>query len=140
MEWEELAQHLGSAGLATLATASSSGRPHVSIVSAAVEGDVLWFGTWGNAGKVRNLAENPQVALMWRPRAEIYLRGTASLVSDPEEKQRVWALRLFPYDQEAFFLSPDNPDLLYVRVQPESASMFSQTPVGLSRKFWRRTG
>ena len=138
MEWEQLAQHLGSAGLATLATASSDGRPHVSIVSPAVEDDVLWFGTWANAGKVRNLAENPQVALMWRPGAEIYLRGSATLVPDVDEKRRVWDLRLFPYDQEGFFLSPDNPDLLYVRVRPYSASMFSQTPVGLSRKFWRR--
>ncbi len=138
VEWEELAQVVKSAGLASIATASRRGRPHVAVISPAVEGEVLWFGTWVTSGKARNLQENPEVALMWRPQAEVYLRGTAELVGDPDEKHRVWDAGLFTYDQEALFLSPDNPDLVYVRVRPVSALVMAQGPVGLTRKTWHR--
>jgi general stress protein 26 len=137
VEWQELAQLVTSAGVANLATASRTGRPHASVVSPAIEGNVLWFGTWTTSGKAHNLRENPQVALMWRPQAEIYLRGTAELVTDADEKHRVWGAGLFSYDQEALFLSPDNPDLVYVRVRPLAATVLSAGPVGLTRKTWQ---
>ncbi|MDQ1358547.1 MAG: Pyridoxamine 5-phosphate oxidase [Acidimicrobiaceae bacterium] len=138
MEWEEVADVVKGGGLANIATASLDGRPHVAVVSTAVDGDSVLFATTASSGKFPNLQENPQVALMWRPQAEVYLRGAAHLITDPEEKRRIWDSEVFPYDQSALFGTPENPDLLYVRVEPISASVITMGPGGLARRFWRR--
>jgi general stress protein 26 len=138
MEWAEVAEVVQSGGLANLATASLEGRPHVAVVSTAVDGDSVLFATTASSGKYPNLEENPQVALMWRPQAEVYLRGDAQLITDPVEKRRIWDGDVFPYDQSALFGTAENPDLLYVRVQPVSASVITMGPGGLTRRFWRR--
>ena len=136
MEWEQLAELLNGAGIAHLATASADGRPHVSAVMPAVEGDVVWIATNASSGKTRNLKENPRVALMWQPKAEIYLYGRADFVNDPQEKQRLSSGRVFGFNLSDFF-TPDA--LAFVRVDPESAVVLMQGPEGLVRHTWRRS-
>lgn len=126
------------AGLANLATASAAGRPHVSVISPAVEGDGLWFATTLSSKKARNLAENPRVALMWRPQAEVYLTGAAALVTDEVEKGRLWESGLFAFNLAAFWGSPANPELVFVQVAPESAAVLTMGADGLARRRWRR--
>jgi general stress protein 26 len=138
VEWDEVADVVRSGGLAHLATASIDGRPHVAVVSTIVDGDSVVFATTASSGKFANLQANPQVALMWRPESEVYLRGVAQLITEVEEKRRIWDAKLFPYDQAAMFGTPENPDLLYVRVQPTSASVVAMGPAGLARRLWRR--
>ncbi len=139
VEWSEVAELVRSGGIASIATSSVDGRPHVAVVSPAVEGELIWFASNASSGKVRNLRENPEVALMWRPQSEIYLRGVAQLISSPDEKRQLWEAKLFPYDQSGMFGSADNPDLVYVRVEPMSATVMSAGPDGLVRRTWRRS-
>ncbi|MGH9125053.1 MAG: pyridoxamine 5'-phosphate oxidase family protein [Acidimicrobiales bacterium] len=140
MEWHDVVGFLDGAGLAHLATSSITGRPHVSVVSPAVEGEVLWFATTTTSQKARNLASNPRAALMWQPRAEIYLSGRVVLIADEAEKRRLWESGLFPFDLAAFWGSPANPQLVFVRVEPESAVVMSMGPGGITRQTWRRVG
>jgi general stress protein 26 len=134
MNWTEVCEHLG--GLAHCATATPDGRPHVALAAVAVDGERLWFGTRASSTKARNIAVNPQVALMWSPAAEVYVRGVAELVDDTDEKRRVWDAGLFDYDLATFFGSADDPDFVFVRIQPQSATVLTQSADGIVRREW----
>ena len=138
MDWQQVTEFLSGAGLAHVATASADGRPHVSVVSPAVEGDRLWFATTASSRKARNLMANPRLAMMWQPRAEIYLSGAATVVTDETEKRRLWDSGLFAFDLASFWGRPDNPQLVFVLVQPDSAIVMSFGAGGLTRQTWRR--
>jgi PPOX class probable F420-dependent enzyme len=138
MDWREVTESLAGAGLAHVATASADGKPHVSVVSPAVEGQTLWFATTASSRKARNLAANPRVAMMWQPQAEIYLSGAATLVADEAEKRRLWDSGLFAFDLASFWGRPDNPQLVFVKVEPDSAIVMSFGAAGLTRRTWRR--
>ena len=138
MDWEDLAALIRPAGLAHVATASADGQPHASKVAVVVDGEALVFFTMRGSGKARNLAENPRIALMWDPMAEIYLRGDVELVADVAEKTRLWGSGLFPYDPSGFFGSPDNEDLVLVRIHPTRASVATADANGPRRDTWRR--
>ena len=61
---------LGAARVARLATAGSDGQPHVVPVTFAVDGDLIWTAvdhkpkTTVNLRRLRNIRENPQVAVL----------------------------------------------------------------------------
>jgi general stress protein 26 len=134
MDWLEVTAHLS--GLAHMATATPDGTPHVSMVSPAVEGHVIWIGTRKSSGKARNLSANPRAALMWTPRAEAYVFGDVELVDDVAEKQRVWSADLFGYDMAMFWGSPENPDFVLLKVHPHRATVLVQGDAGLQRLRW----
>jgi PPOX class probable F420-dependent enzyme len=139
MEWHQIVEFLKGAAIAHLATASPDGEPHVSVVSPAVEGDGLWLATTSTSRKARNLRANPRVALVWQPGAEIYLSGGATIVTDGAVKARLWESGLFPFDLAAFWGTPANPALIFVRVEPVAAMVMSVGPEGLMQQRWRRS-
>ena len=138
LDWEQVAEALAGAGIAHLATASAAGRPHVAAVMPTVEGDVVWIATNASSAKARNLKENPGVALMWQPTAEIYVWGDAHLVADRDEVRRVWEAGIFPFDLATNFGAVDNPNLVLIRVEPHSATVLCQGAEGLARRRWRK--
>ena len=138
MNWADVTEHL--TGLAHLATATPDGRPHVAIAGAVVDGDVLCFGTRASSGKARNIAVNPEVAMMWSPAAEAYVQGVAELVHDVDEKRRIWSSGIFPFDLATFFGSPENEDFVFVRVRPRSATVLTQGDNGIVRRRWVAPG
>jgi general stress protein 26 len=134
MNWTDVTEHL--TGLAHLATVTPGGRPHVAIAGAVVDGGLLWFGTRASSGKARNIAVNPEVAMMWSPAAEVYVQGVAELVDNVPEKRRMWNSGIFPYDLAMFFGSPENEDFVFVRVRPQSATVLTQSDSGIVRRRW----
>jgi general stress protein 26 len=122
--------------MAHLATASSAGAPHVSKVWPVVDGDVLWVFTRQLSGKVRRIAGNPQVALMFEANSETYLYGTATLVHDQAEKQRLWARTDLPFDPAMFFGSADHPDHVLVRITPQRAIVTTHDANGFVQRTW----
>ena len=134
MNWTDVTQHIS--GYAHLATAAPDGTPHVSLAAAAVDRDLLWIGTRASSRKARNIAANPRVALMWTPEAEVYVRGTADLIDELDEKRRIWHSGVFAYDLAAFFGSPDDADFVFVRIQPQSATVLTQGDRGIERRRW----
>ena len=136
MEWSEVAGHID--GVASLATSTADGRPHSAVVSVAIDGERLFFAVGTSSAMARRITENPRVALMWRPAAEVYVRGTATVVDDQGERQRIWDSGLLPYDAAAFWMSVDNPEWLLVEVVPVSAVVFVERDGAIATLRWRR--
>ena len=135
LAWDDVAAQL--TGLAHVATASADGTPHVAVVAPVLEGRQLWIFTMRSSRKARNLAANPRISLMWRPRSEIYLTADAELVDSADDKARLWARSDLPFDPVGFFDTPDNPDFVLVRVTPRRAVVMGP-PAG--RAVWTATG
>jgi coenzyme F420-0:L-glutamate ligase/coenzyme F420-1:gamma-L-glutamate ligase len=126
------AAFLAQARVAHLATADAAGRPHViPIVFVLLDGRL--YSPLDTKPKrvaprqlkrVRNLCENPQVAVVvdrytedWSRLAYVLLTGTARLVEDGEEAQRARAALRAKYPQYvsgAFALA----DTLLVAIEP----------------------
>jgi len=133
LEWDDVAAHL--TGIAHAATASNDGTPHVSVVAAVVEEDVIWITTRRSSGKAKNLAENPRIALVFRPGSEAYVSGTVEIVDDADEKRRRWS-GFFPYDAASFFGPPENDGVVLLKIRPTSAAVLTQDGSGLHRRRW----
>lgn len=137
MDWTDIARQL--TGLAHIATADAEGRPHVAVVSPAVDGERILIGVRRSSRKARNLAANPRVALMWEPGAEIYVQGTVRIIDDAAEKQQLWDRQLFSYAAAGFFGSADHPDFVYLEVRPESAAVHGHGAGGIGVTRWSRS-
>ena len=134
LEWDDVAGHL--TGIAHAATATVDGTPHVSVVAAVVEGDVIWIATKKSSGKATNLRANPQIALVFRPGSSSYVSGTVEIIDDAEEKRRLWS-GFFPFDATSFFGPPENESVVLLKVRPTAATVLKQDESGLQRLRWR---
>jgi general stress protein 26 len=121
MTWSELSAH--ATGLAHIATADSTGKPFVAVVSPAVEGGVIWVATMKSSAKYRSLLANPRISIMWATGPELYVQGRVELIDEPSEKQRIWHSGLLPYDPAMFFGNPENPDLVLIKITPVTATL-----------------
>lgn len=91
-------RELAKASFATLATASASNRPHVVGIRYALIDDQLYIVVHDHSVKVRNIRQNPNVAISipirkvpFFPPYSIQFQGTAEIVSldDPNIRQLV---------------------------------------------------
>lgn len=135
MEWSDILPHL--TGLAHLATVRPDGRPHVSVVSTALDGDTIWVGTSKSSQKARNIATGGAASLVWQPGAEVYVDADADLVDDLDTKRRLWDGGVFPYDPAMFFGSVENPDFVLIRLSPRSAIVQTMDDAVPRRERWR---
>ena len=101
--------------VARLATADARGAPHAVPVCYAIDGDSLYFvvdekpkATKSGLKRLRNLAANPRAAVViddydddWKRLAYLLIQGTAGLVDDAVEFDRVLALLRRRYRQYA---------------------------------------
>ena len=117
-----------------LATADRAGTPHVvPLCFALAEDDRLYFVVDAKpkrrAGvalkRMRNLAENPAVALVvddyaedWQALAYVLVRGTAAVVTDPTERIAALALLRVKYLQYRA-MALEGPDHPVVRITIE---------------------
>ncbi|MGH8008603.1 MAG: TIGR03668 family PPOX class F420-dependent oxidoreductase [Candidatus Binatia bacterium] len=100
--------------VARLATADKSGQPHVIPFCYAFDGECFYFvvdekpkrRTGKPLKRVRNILENPQIALViddyaddWTQLAYVLVGGTAALVEDETEYTRALALLRERYSQ-----------------------------------------
>ena len=140
LTWSELrATCTEASDGAFLATVQEDGRPHLAWVGVGFTGyERLWTATYASSQKAKNLHHERRVALHWPEGADqlIFMRATARLVKDADEVQRVWDDDVLPYDQEAFYGSADNPELLFVELLPTVASVHSGDPGERPRR-WR---
>jgi general stress protein 26 len=133
--WSEITPHLF--GLAHMATAGSAGRPHVSIVAPALDGDHLWVCTFAGSRKGRNLAANPAAALVWHADGpEAYVQCDATIAADEETKRWIWNSGLLSYNPADFFGEPSNPDMIVVKLTPRSAVVMHMGPDGPRSDRW----
>jgi general stress protein 26 len=124
---------------AHVATVGADGKPDVVPVHPAWEGDTLWFMTFGDSVKVRNLAHCPDVAMHWQVSESgdgVELWGTATVHDDLDTKRRLWR-GVFDYDLDLF--SPGGPDgspgTVFVAVRPGRAVSIKAYGIG-GREAW----
>lgn len=126
---------------AHVATIGADGKPDVVPVHPAWEGDTLWFMTFGDSVKARNIAANGDVALHWQVSEAgdgVEVWGEARIHDDVETKRRLWE-GVFDYDLNLF--SPGGPDgspnTVFVAVDLERAVAIKAYGVG-GVETWRR--
>jgi general stress protein 26 len=136
LDWTQLAGHL--TGFAHIGTVRPDGRPHVAKVAPALDGEVLWVASRASSRTARNIAAHPQVAVMFEPRAEVYVQADGELVTDLATRQRIWTSGLFQFPLDVFFGAFDHPDFVVIRLTPTSAILMSQGDGGIRRDTWTR--
>jgi PPOX class probable F420-dependent enzyme len=124
--------------VAHLATADAAGVPHVVPVCYAVSAGRIYFVVddkpkhpGGRALKrMRNLAENPHVALVaddwsenWRRLAFLLVRGSAAVVTDARERRRALRSLRARYPQYRA-MTLDGPDHPVVGITPEHVHLW----------------
>jgi general stress protein 26 len=110
-----------------LASVGADGRPHVAWVSVGYGDECLWFSTFGDSQKVKNLRHATAVSMHWPERGDrlAFARGTARLVTDRAESDQLWDDGVLPYDPAAFFSGKDDPLLQFVQVVPRRVTFRS---------------
>jgi len=140
LAWGDLVAAVTAAdGGVFLATTGPDGRPHVAYVVPGWADGRLWIATFASSRKGANLRTNPQVAITCAPtpQSNVLVRATARLVDDPAEVAELWASGALPYDLTMFFGDASNPDLLFVELVVDSASIHELGPAPIRR--WRPT-
>ena len=112
LDGEEARARLAAARVARLATAGSDGLPHLVPVTFAVDGDRIFTAvdqkpkTTPNLRRLRNIRENPRVALLADHYAEdwdtlwwVRVDGRASILTDGAALQRPLDLLAERYQQ-----------------------------------------
>jgi len=117
--------------LCSLATVDSQGSPQVRFVRAKVdEAHVLRIPTFLGTGKVEQIRADGRVHVICgrtdaqTPGSYFQIEGTASIVTDAEERRRGWTPRL-----EKWFSGVDDPNYAVVRIEP---SRIVALPIGHS--------
>lgn len=126
---------------AHVATIGADGKPDVVPVHPAWEGDTLWFMTFADSVKARNLGANDDIAMHWQVTEAgdgVEVWGTATIHDDVETKRRLWD-GVFDYDLNLF--SPGGPDespnTVFVSVDVERAVSIKAYGIG-GREAWSR--
>lgn len=122
---------IASHRVARLATADAGGRPHVIPVCYVLDDGVFYSALdlkpkrveALNLKRVRNILENPSVALVfddysedWDTLAYVLVHGTASLVSSKEEQQQAERLLREKYPQYENLL-PEGAPVLCIEIE-----------------------
>jgi len=131
--WDALTPHLH--GIASLATVTPAGEPHVAIVTPLLVDDLLWIGANRSSAKTRNLASTPTVALVWATEVDAYVWGATRLIDDIDTKRRLWDR--WAYDAAEHFVAPDDDDYVLVEVSPTRAMVIEYAADGVHRRRWR---
>ncbi|GAB2447901.1 pyridoxamine 5'-phosphate oxidase family protein [Nocardia tengchongensis] len=142
MSDEEIAGFLERSRVATMATLSAEGRPHlVAMWYALIDGEI-WFETKAKAQKTVNLRRDPRITVMveagetYDQLRGISIEGRAEVVEDPEALFKVgisvWERYTGPYSEE---MKPFVEQMLHkrvaVRVVPERTRTWDHRKLGL---------
>ncbi len=129
MEWSEVHQAgwdiVASSRHVTLITLDAEGHPQARILDATPPDSgefVIWMGTNRNSAKVQEIQNDARATLYYQaPNGGGYvtLRGMATMVDDPEMKERYWrpSWASFYPDREAMFM--------LIRFEPENGEVVS---------------
>ncbi|MGW4354049.1 pyridoxamine 5'-phosphate oxidase family protein [Nocardia sp. NPDC004582] len=142
MSDEEIAGFLERSRVATMATLSAEGRPHlVAMWYALIDGEI-WFETKAKAQKTVNLRRDPRITVMveagdtYDQLRGISIEGRAEVVEDPEALFKVgisvWERYTGPYSEEMKpFVEQMLRKRVAVRVVPERTRSWDHRKLGL---------
>ncbi|RYZ89491.1 MAG: hypothetical protein EOP04_06680 [Proteobacteria bacterium] len=133
---EQLKRVIRGIPIAMMTTVGSDGkllsRPMVTID--APDEDALWFFAHDTSQAVRSLVRNPELNLSYvNPNDERYVSvaGHAQRVLDRDKAVELWVSDLKDYFPDGV----DDPDLVLLRVEVDTAEFWDQLPNWLARAF-----
>ena len=139
LTWQEVADAAEAISWVThVATVGRDGRPHVAVVAPGLaEHGKVWFATRRRTQKHHNLIANGEISFHWPVTTgtgpgELFIRGVARVHDRAADRRRLWNV-VVPYDQTAFWGSPDNRDLVFVETRGTRASLVGPEFV---RRIW----
>ncbi|MBS0385224.1 MAG: pyridoxamine 5'-phosphate oxidase family protein, partial [Proteobacteria bacterium] len=94
----------------TIATNRADGYPQATTVSFVNDGMAIYFGTWSQSQKAKNIARDDRVSIAitdpyksWNDIKGVSIGGRARKLSDPAELARVGAIMMKKFPQIAEF-------------------------------------
>lgn len=135
----KVAQFIASRRIARLATADAGGAPYAVPICYAFDGERIYTAIdlkpkrvdGRELKRVRNILENPQVALViddysedWSELAYVMVRGNAEIIEDGEERLNAEVLLREKYQQYAEMLEPG---CAVIRITPERVASWRVT-------------
>ena len=120
--FEKMKEHT----LASFATITEDGKPWTRYVVVKADDQMnIWFATFKNSRKIKQIAENPHVHLVLgvtEPQTAVswlQVEGQAEILDDPETKNVVW------YDLlSSIFSGPDDPNYVVCKVKSNRIEYF----------------
>jgi general stress protein 26 len=119
----------------TLATVREDGYPQATTVGYVHEALTLYIGTFAQAQKVTNIRRCPKVSLTidrdyddWSQIKGLSMGGTAEILTDPTEIQRVAAFFTAKFPQLAALPVPIDPaSVVFLKITPRVISVLDYT-------------
>lgn len=115
-----------------ISTVSADAQPHVATVGFIAERATVYFVTDRKSRKAQNIAANQRVAYCvddgevdLRKIQGVQMTGTASIVTEPAEIQKIMAGMLGKFPQ--FKDLPPNEDYVFFRVEPHKGVFIDNT-------------
>lgn len=126
-EWEKVHKILQGFDTAMLVTQAANGKLHarpMAIASLPQDGDI-WFITGDHTGKVYEVQEHQQVSVVCQDGRKLSLSvsGTAELVRDREQVDRIWKETFRTWFPEG----RDDPSICLIRVRPSEAEYWDNS-------------
>ncbi|WP_405491469.1 pyridoxamine 5'-phosphate oxidase family protein [Nocardia sp. NBC_00511] len=142
MSEQEITEFIERSRIATMATVSSSGSPHLVAMWYAVIDGEIWFETKAKAQKTVNLRRDPRITVMleagdtYDQLRGISIEGHAEIIEDPEPLFRVgisvWERYTGPYSDGAKpFVEAMLNKRVAVRVVPDRIRTWDHRKLGL---------
>jgi general stress protein 26 len=129
---EKISNYLTLHNYLNLGTVSPGGTPTVHTVGFVSEGATVWFITDKTSRKATNIMNNPAVAFTvdedYRDIAVIQgvqMEGTASLVTEEADVQRVFGLIMSKFPQIRDL--PENPNYVVFKIEPKAGYFLDNT-------------
>jgi general stress protein 26 len=122
----ELAQNIEGIYIATMTTLTPDGKLHgrpMATQQVEFDGD-LWFYTYKDSSKVKEIQENPQVQLGYNKDEKqtwVDVLGQAEIVEDDAKKKELWYDELKRY----FPNGPEDDNVVLIKVKPDEAEIWS---------------
>jgi nitroimidazol reductase NimA-like FMN-containing flavoprotein (pyridoxamine 5'-phosphate oxidase superfamily) len=127
---EQIISILDAAEDLTIATVRADGYPQATTVSFVNDGLAIYFGTWVNSQKAKNIARCDKVSVTvdlpyksWSEIRGLSIGGRARRVENGEELGRVGALMFKRFPQLADFVKPGDVEMAIYRIDPEVISI-----------------
>jgi general stress protein 26 len=122
----ELAQNIEGIYIATMTTLTPDGKLHgrpMATQQVEFDGD-LWFYTYKDSSKVKEIQENPQVQLGYNKDEKqtwVDVLGHAEIIEDDAKKKELWYDELRRY----FPNGPEDDTVVLIKVKPREAEIWS---------------
>lgn len=128
---DKIVSILDAADDLTIATNRADGYPQATVVSFVNDGMAVYFGTWSQSQKAKNISRDDRVSIAvtdpyktWKDIKGVSIGGRARKLGDPAELAKVGAMMMKKFPQIAEFAKTmQETDMALFRIDAEVVSV-----------------